>query len=186
MGRVRHRALDVLADVAALVFLLAAALNLGGWDRGSHIEEGPPAFGPIVSRYHEETAAEAAELAAWINQQTATGWHHDVGFARWERRPLIDGMAGAPMERHGYLASWQLSTLPLMIGSAAVLGAWYCVRVIGPRWRRRYRSPSACAACGYDLRATPTRCPECGAVPTAGRPGEPPARASSPANHYPA
>lgn len=50
------------------------------------------------------------------------------------------------------------------------MDAWLAaaaIALLGIRWRRRPHGPeldglSCCRNCGYDLRATPHRCPECG------------------------
>lgn len=58
------------------------------------------------------------------------------------------------------LPHWQAATV------AALLPAVWWVR---RRVRRNRRLFGRCPACGYDLRAMPDRCPECGAAPVPAR-----------------
>ena len=48
----------------------------------------------------------------------------------------------------------------LVAGSLLPVG-----RIYRARRAKRGRNLGLCLACGYDLRATPDRCPECGTIP---------------------
>ena len=60
--------------------------------------------------------------------------------------------------QNGFLPQ-RVALWKLIVGSLLLPAAWILSR-------RRIVSPGHCKQCGYDLRATPNRCPECGAVPT--------------------
>jgi hypothetical protein len=60
--------------------------------------------------------------------------------------------------------------IPRWATTLAFLSAWTATFLLIRHWReqsRRHRL-GLCPACGYDLRATPTQCPECG-VPISSR-----------------
>lgn len=54
---------------------------------------------------------------------------------------------------------------PAHVWAAALLFAVAPALYARRQLRDRPPGPGTCAACGYDLRATPEQCPECGAIP---------------------
>jgi hypothetical protein len=89
----------------------------------------------------------------WYGQQPESGWGIcDQSIDFFGAGNVRVGLLRVP----GWVPSAVLS-LPAGCGAIAALRAL----------RRRRREKSGyCRSCGYDLRATPERCPECGAVPT--------------------
>jgi hypothetical protein len=84
--------------------------------------------------------------------------HRIAGFG-W-----VGGQGGADRERDLLVPAWFAAAL------FATLPAFRLYRRI--RRRRRHEHGHS-TSCGYDLRATPGRCPECGAVPSVAAPARP-------------
>jgi len=92
----------------------------------------------------------------------------DDMYRRWNRYPeVVVSVAGFEYVLHD--PSWTLGKRILMpywfaFVPTAAAPAWWLVS----RFRRR-RAPGLCRRCGYDLRATPDRCPECGTAASRAR-----------------
>ena len=120
-------------------------------------------------------------VAAW----NARGWWwRRVLFASWPTEPPTQNerQYEQMMERFGYIHrfggfKYRNELSGNLIGSfkqstrGIIVPAWSLATVLAlpavvPLWRRvrarRRQAEMRCRTCGYDLRATPTRCPECG------------------------
>ena len=103
---------------------------------------GPPAPRYVVTWSHN--------AAYWYPMQAKEA---DGNMTRWNR-------LGFELRNH---PRWFSVTLPYW-PPAAALAALPALRLAGFVRRRKRVKRGLCPNCGYDLRATPGRCPECGAA----------------------
>ena len=184
MKRGRRWMLNGLMVVSLILALLVAGLWVGSYWRGF-----------TIAKYDARTKTECwVSLAAgglffasvdtgrnvFFNGPTLAGFdfvsddpryvvthcaHDFLGFGWGDRYPRFrqfDNCFSVPL--------WFLFILAARLPGIRLARIFSLYR----RLRRRKRLPATghCQKCGYDLRATPNRCPECGTVPTAGTSAE--------------
>jgi hypothetical protein len=99
-----------------------------------------------------------------VNYLRMLGGNTGDVYSKWEAAGFAWHQIHNP--RHGtthvfaYAPFWSFALL-----TAALPSAWIARRLRDRHRRaRERRNAGLCPACGYDLRATPDRCPECGAM----------------------
>ena len=113
-------------------------------------------------------AATAVLLVLWFGFAVLRVTHVLIPFGQ----PPLPG--AVPTSYRGWVSGRGVVLFPPgSIDSGVIYEAWWLVILalmtwIAGRWiRGECRDAGRCPACGYDLRATPDRCPECGTVPSA-------------------
>jgi hypothetical protein len=155
---VKRRLFNVLSAVALLLLASVVALwvrsyfkaDFVGYKAGSGERR---LYGVISSRgvvwlgWRQMT--ETGEPEFYRRSSPAREWR--LADSHWWSFRFDSSGAGLGVERAATLPHWALA-LPLAVAPIVSL----------VRWKRRRHKHGLCAVCGYDLRATPERCPECG------------------------
>jgi hypothetical protein len=85
----------------------------------------------------------------------------------WVIDPVFPTLGRAPTtaeEKHAQAMIYLWLAAPACVSMLGLAGAAYLGVLVRQRWLRDHnrRLANCCPICGYDLRATPDRCPECG------------------------
>lgn len=150
---VKHEALYISAGRGGIN---AGRLSTGNFQDLSLIVDGHTSF----EEAHPKTTTPSSDFRHWSNANS--NYPKLTGDGSFYRRPFfVFSLAGHSSQ--GWHIEWEV-TFPLWLLVVLFLlipGAW----TVHSRRRRRiqYRlSKSLCAGCGYDLRASKDKCPECG------------------------
>jgi hypothetical protein len=164
-----RRLLHILLNTLTLLSLLLLLATSTLWIRGHYAAEGW-IRGTEHHTFHFVSARNGIYIAWFKGMQKKTP-------SRWFKSPPSDfaqmfsggwRFAGLAHIRRVYTASapfaeFQAWTIPhwLLLIAATPIPLF---RLLHSRASRRRKLAGLCSTCGYDLRATPGRCPECGGV----------------------
>lgn len=153
MSGVKRSLFHVLAGMSLLLCLAATALWVQSFLYPCFIERNSSSSDVIFWSAHGGVTALYTRFPR--TSQMPVGWHFELG-------PKNDNFLYSvtkPVRWHNP-NTCQFYYWPL----------WVVSVIAGVRFQfagRKRNPPGHCTVCGYDLRATPQRCPECGTVPPA-------------------
>src|SRR5688500_15322500 len=168
MRRIRRLTLlaACLASIGLCALLLAQSAGVVppvgvGWGDGTRARAySVEAAGPLVLRTASGMKPAPPGSYEYAVQSLSRSDGFGISYHRWN---MTAGRA-APAPVLGTFAELRISPgWPALI--SLILLSLFARLVL--THRRAARKATRCRECGYDLRATPERCPECGSVPAA-------------------
>lgn len=157
----RGTAVPTVPIGGAKLELSSEGIRYVSWRSSDWIERRPSHY-ITVSRGGKGTAA-------WVIRSSSPAkdsFWRDLGFGYDSHSRPLSGILRFLNPRALEHATVYTAPNWLFVLVFAVLPAIALVHGVGKRMRRRRVREGHCEQCGYDLRATPNRCPECGAVPS--------------------
>jgi hypothetical protein len=182
---VKRRLFTASAGLSLLLCLVMIVLWVRSywvWDAITQLKYLPPDQAYATSDFKPTFTQRFTDISSVDGEQMVAQTHRAVaynsirnagqswGFWPTSRQPIRRGPS--MINRIGF--AWTMDRSPAGTALRVLVPLWFFVlagTILPSLWlKRRHRDArrirlNLCSICGYDLRATPNRCPECGAVP---------------------